>query len=47
MGTGGEQPARRDRIPGNWVDSGRSYLLYNFISRNRVNNYLYRLKINN
>jgi hypothetical protein len=31
---------------GNWVDSDETYLLYNFISRNQVNNYLYRLKIN-
>jgi hypothetical protein len=34
-------------VRGNWVDFDETYLLYNFISRNQVNNYLYRLKINN
>ena len=32
---------------GKWVNRGINYLLYNFVLVNRVNNYLYRLKINN
>ena len=42
----GEMPCERDHTSGNWVDSDETYLLYNFISCNQVNNYLYRLKIN-